>query len=402
MHFPSRVSRIASKGASAWKIHHEARRRQAAGQDVILLTVGNPDLAPPSGVIDATVESLRQGRTGYAPIAGYPEVRAAIAARFARRTGQPCTADNVVAVPGAQAGLFCALQCLAEPGDEVIIGEPMYATYEAAAGAAGAAVITVPLKPETGFHFDLDALARAVTPRTRVLWINSPNNPTGAVMTRQEVEAAAELCRRHDLWLLSDEVYADFAFARPHFSPWALPGMDQRTVVVSSLSKSHAIPGFRFGWIIGPAEITKHLSNLLLCMLYGGPPFIQDGVLAALRGDLPEVAAAREAYRHRAALLTRVLAGAPDCNALLPEGGMFVLFDILRTRRSAEDFAYGLLEEENVAVMPCDGFGPGAVGYLRISLASPEASLEEAGHRIVRYARKLAEQSWQPCRSQLR
>jgi arginine:pyruvate transaminase len=390
MHFPSRVSRIATKGALAWQIHHEALRRHAAGQDVILLTVGNPDQAPPPQIIEATVESLRRGRAGYAPISGYSEVRAAIAARFARRTGQPCTVDNVVIVPGAQAGLFCALQCLAGPGDEVIIGEPMYATYEAVAGAAGAAVIAVPLRPETGFHLDLDALARAITPRTRVLWINSPHNPTGAIMTREEIEAVAELCRLHGLWLLSDEVYADLAFARPHLSPWALPAMDRRTVVVSSLSKSHAIPGFRFGWIIGPAEITKHFSNLLLCMLYGGPPFVQDGVMTALCNDLPEVAAACEAYRHRAALLTRVLGRAPDCNALLPEGGMFVLFDVRRTRLSAEVFARRLLEEENVAILPCDGFGPGATGYLRISLACPEARLEEAGIRIVRFADGLA------------
>jgi arginine:pyruvate transaminase len=393
MHFSSRVSRIASKGALAWKIHREALRRQAAGRDVILLTVGNPDQAPPPQIIDATIESLRRGRTGYTPSGGFPEVRAAIAARFARQTGQPCTADNVIAVPGAQAGLFCALQCLVEPGDEVIVGEPMYATYEAAAGAAGAAVIPVPLRPETGFHIDPGALMRAITPRTRVLWINSPHNPTGAVMTRHEIETAAELCRQHDLWLLSDEVYADFAFARPHLSPWALPGMSERTVVVSSLSKSHAIPGFRFGWIAGPAGITQHLSNLLFCMLFGGPPFIQDGVMAALINDLPEVAAGREAYRHRAALLTRALAGAPGCNALLPEGGMFVLFDVRGSGRTAEDFAYGLLDEENVAVMPCEGFGPSAAGYLRISLACPETGIEEAAHRIVRFARKLAQQS---------
>jgi arginine:pyruvate transaminase len=389
MHFSSRVRRIDSKGASAFKIHREALRRQAAGQDVILLTVGDPDQIPPRPIIDATVDSLRRGRTGYAPIIGYPEVRAAIASRFARQTEQPCTAENVMVVPGAQAGLFCALQCLAEPGDEVIIGEPMYATYEAVAGAAGAAVIHVPLRPEAGFHPGPGALERAITPRTRVLWINNPHNPTGAVMTRDEIETVAELCRRHDLWLLSDEVYADLAFVHPHFSPWALPEMHQRTVVVSSLSKSHAIPGFRFGWVIGPPQLAKHFTNLLLCMFYGGPPFIQDGVLTALREDLPEVTATREVYRRRAALLTRALTGAPYCHALLPEGGMFVLFDVRRAGCSAEEFAFGLLNEENVAVMPCGGFGASLEGYLRISLASPEARLEEAAHRIVRFARKL-------------
>src|SRR5437764_4223563 len=133
----------------------------------------------------------------------------------------------------------------------------MYATYEAVAGASGATIVNVPLRPETGFHPDLAALARAVTPKTRVIWINSPHNPTGAVFTAEEIETIAALCRTHDLWLLSDEVYEDLAYARPHLSPWSLPGMAERTVVVSSLSKSHAVPGFRFGWIIGPEALSN-------------------------------------------------------------------------------------------------------------------------------------------------
>jgi arginine:pyruvate transaminase len=232
-------------------------------------------------------------------------------------------------------------------------------------------------------------MERAITPRTRVIWINSPHNPTGAVMTPQEIEAVAALCRRHDLWLLSDEVYEDLAFARPHLSPRALPGMAERTVVVSSLSKSHAIPGFRFGWIVGPPELGRHLFNLLLCMLYGGPPFIQEGVLVALRQELPEVAAMREDYRRRAALMSRILGEAPRCRVTPPEGGMFVLLDVRGTGLSSTEFAGRLLEEESVAILPADGFGPSAVGQLRISLTAPGARLEEAAGRIVRFARRL-------------
>src|SRR5215204_1927478 len=172
-------------------------------------------------------------------------------------------------------------------------------------------MVTVPLRPETGFHPDLDALAAAVTPHTRIIWINSPHNPTGAVFTHDEVEAFAALCRRHDLWLLSDEVYEDLAFARPHVGAWSLPDMAGRTVVVSSLSKSHAIPAFRLGWVVGPPELVRHLGNLLLSMTYGSPSFVQDGALAALRQELPEVAALREDYRARAALLSDLLETAP-------------------------------------------------------------------------------------------
>jgi arginine:pyruvate transaminase len=166
--------------------------------------------------------------------------------------------------------------------------------------------------------------------------------------------------------------------------------MAERTVVVSSLSKSHAMPGFRFGWIIGPAALSAHLFNLLIAMTYGSPAFIQDGVIRALENDLPEVAALRETYRTRAGLLSRILAEAPNCRVTPPEGGMFVLLDIRGTGLGAETFARRLLLRENVAVLPCDSFGPSAVGHLRISLTAPEPRLAEAGRRIVRFAHSIA------------
>jgi arginine:pyruvate transaminase len=389
MRFAARVDRVTTRGAAAWRVHIEAAKLREAGHDVIMLTIGDPDQAPPGPVIEATVDALRRHRTGYSATIGYPRVREAIAARFARRTGQSCTADNVVVTPGAQGGLFCALQCLAGDGDEIIVPEPVYATYPGVAGAAGARMATVPLVPERGFHPDLDAIAAAVGPRTRVLWINTPHNPTGAVFTADEIAGIAEICRRHDLWLVSDEVYEDLAFARPHLSPWALPGMAERTVVVSSLSKSHAMPGFRFGWIVGPPELSRHLFDLLLAMTYGSPAFIQDGVLPALENELPEAQILREDYRRRAGLLTAILAEAPHCRPIPPEGGMFVLLDIRDTGFSAEAFALSLLDRQRVAVLPCDAFGPSAAGHLRISLTAPDPRLAEAGRRIVAFARDL-------------
>jgi arginine:pyruvate transaminase len=388
--FSPLVDRIAGRGAGAWSIHMEAARLRDQGQDVIFLTVGDPDQAPPEPVIDATIDALRRHRTGYSATVGYPRVREAIAARFRRRNGQPCYAENVVVTPGAQGALFCALQCLAGPGDEVIVPEPIYATYPGVIGASGARLVTVSLRADRGFHPDLAAISGAVTPRTRVIWINSPHNPTGVVFTAEEVAGIAELCRRRDLWLLSDEVYEDLAFARPHVSPWSLPGMAERTVVVSSLSKSHAMPGFRFGWIIGPPELSGHLFNLLLSMTYGSPAFIQDGVMPALENDLPEVAALREAYRNRAGMLSEILAEAPNCRVTPPEGGMFVLMDIRGTGVASTPFAHDLLMREHVAVLPCDSFGPSAAGHLRISLTTAELRLTKAARRIVRFARSIA------------
>jgi arginine:pyruvate transaminase len=389
--FSPLVDRIAGEETGAWRVHWEGVRRRDAGHDVIFLTVGDPDQAAPEAVIGATIEALRRNRTGYSPIIGYPQVRAAVAARFERRTGRPCTADNVVLTPGTQGGLFCALNCLAGLGDEVILPEPIYGPYAGVIGASGARMVNVPLRAEKGFHPDLDTLARAVTPQTRVIWINSPHNPTGAVFTADEIAGIAEVCRKHDLWLLSDEVYEDLAFARPHTSPWSLPDMAERTVVASSLSKSHAMAGFRFGWIIGPPALSRHLFDFLLCMYFGGPAFIQDGAVVALGAELPEVNALREAYRRRASLLSGILADAPNCRAIPPEGGMFVLFDVRGSGLGAEDFARELVVHENVALLPCDGFGPSACGHLRIALTAPEPRLEEAGRRIVRFARGLAE-----------
>jgi arginine:pyruvate transaminase len=390
MRFSPLTERIGGRGAGAWSVHIDARRRRDAGEDVILLTVGDPDQAPPQSVIEATIEALRGGRTGYSGILGLPALREAIAARVERRTGRPCGPDNVAVVPGAQGGLYCALQCLAGPGDEVILGEPLYATYEAVVGAGGARLVTVPLCPENRFHPDLAAIAAAIGPKTRAIWINSPHNPTGAVMTREEVEAVAQLCRRHDLWLISDEVYEDLAFARPHTSAWSLPDMGDRTVVVSSLSKSHAIPAFRLGWIVGPPELSGHLFNLLLCMTYGSPAFIQEGALAALREDLPEVAALHADYENRAAMFSALLTDSPGCRLSPPEGGMFVLLDVRGTGLGAGEFARQLLDREGVAVLPCDGFGPSAAGHLRIALSAPEPRLRDAGNRILRFTRALA------------
>jgi arginine:pyruvate transaminase len=390
MRYAPLVERIAGRGAAAWDTHMVARQRQEAGEDIIFLTVGDPDQAPPAAVIAATVAALHRGRTGYSAITGFPALRAAIAARVARRSGRPCGPENIAVVPGAQGGLYGVVQCLAGAGDEIVVPEPIYATYEGVAGASGARLVTVPLRPETGFHPDLAALAAAVTPRTRAIWINTPHNPTGAVFTGDEMAAIAALCRRHDLWLLSDEVYEDLAFARPHVGAWSLPDMAERTVVVSSLSKSHALPGFRLGWVVGPPALTRHLFNLLLAMTYGGPAFIQDGALAALRQDLPKVAALREDYRARAALLGEILGEAPGCRVVPPEGGMFVLLDVRTSGLSAAEFATRLLAAEAVAVLPCDGFGASAAGHLRIALCLPEPRLAEAGARIVRFARSLA------------
>ena len=387
--FAARVAGLGGAAAAAWEIHAEGVRRRAAGEDIILLSVGDPDFPTPAPIVAAAKDSLDQGRTHYAAIAGQPALRQAIAHHHERVSGQPVDPEHIVVLAGAQSALFTACQCLLEAGDEVIVPEPMYVTYPATVAATGAALVKVPLLAERGFHLDLDALAAAVTPRTRAILLNSPHNPTGAVMTRPELEAVARLCRRHDLWLISDEVYATLLYDGEHVAPASLPGMADRTATVSSLSKSHAMTGWRVGWLIGPAALVEHAANLALCMLYGSPPFIQDAATVALTQDVSEAGVMLDRFQRRRDAVCRRLAGLPGLACTRPKGGMFVMLDIRRTGLSAEDFAQRLLAEEGVCVLSGDAFGGAATGHVRLSLTAPDERLAEACNRIGRFAFRL-------------
>ncbi|MDF2094395.1 pyridoxal phosphate-dependent aminotransferase [Aquibaculum arenosum] len=390
MRFSPLVDRIAGEGSRAWDIHFQAVERQRRGEEVILLSVGDPDFRTPQPIVERAIESLQAGRTRYTPINGEPELRAAIARWHERLTGLAIDPAEVVVTAGAQNGLFLSALCLLAPGDEVIVPVPMYVTYEAVFATTGARAVTIPSAAEKGFHPDPAAIAAAVTERTRAIYINTPHNPTGAVFTRAELEAIAEICREHNLWLVCDEVYAALTFEGEHISPCALPGMAERTVVVSSLSKSHSMPGWRAGWMIAPSGLAAHAHNLLLCSLYGLPGFVQDAARHALEAAGEDLAAMRARYRARRDLICDALAAAPGLLARKPEGGMFVMIDVRGTGLGAQAFAQALLDRYAVSVLPGEGFGAAAAGHLRLSLTASEEVLAEACRRIVALATTVA------------
>ncbi len=390
MRLSSFVERIGGEGAQAWEIHSRAVERVRRGDDVIVLSIGDPDFDTPADIVEACIDSLRAGNTHYTGVVGEPALRQAIAASHRRMTGQQTSADNVVVFSGAQNALFAAALCLLDKGDEVIAPEPMYVTYEAVIGASGARLVTVPLRRETGFHLDLDALAAAVTGQTRAILLNTPHNPTGAVLRVEELEAVAEICRRHDLWLISDEVYATLTFDRTHVSPSSLPFMAERTIVVSSLSKSHAMTGWRIGWTISPGELVPHFANLTTCMLYGCPGFIQEAAVLALTAEQKELPAMHAELRARRDLVCGRLDQLGGLQCPLPEATMFVMLDIRGTGLSSQDFADGLLDDHDVAVLPADAFGPGARGYVRISLSCNQEILARACEKITAYVASLS------------
>lgn len=389
MRYAKLTQRIAGDGAAAWDIHYRALAMQAEGKDVLLLSVGDPDFDTPAPIVEAAIDSLRDGRTHYSDVRGKLALRQAIARRHQQRSGQMVSADQVTVLAGAQCALFCVAQCVLDPGDEVIVAEPMYVTYEAVFGACGAKVVPVPVKPENGFRVCPEDVAARITPRTRALALNSPHNPSGASLPRATWEALAELCIAHDLWLISDEVYSELLYEGEHVSPGSLPGMAERTATLNSLSKSHAMTGWRVGWVVGSAELGSHLENLALCMLYGSPEFIQNAAVVALEQQLPELQAMREAYRQRRDLVCECLADGPGVKALKPDGGMFVMVDIRETGLSAQAFADRLLDREGVSVLAGEAFGPSAAGHIRLGLVVDTQALETACRRIARCAAEL-------------
>ncbi|WP_153785756.1 pyridoxal phosphate-dependent aminotransferase [Pseudomonas sp. EMN2] len=391
MRFSSLTQRIAGDGAAAWEIHYRALAMLEQGRDVLLLSVGDPDFDTPAPIVQAAMDSLQAGNTHYADVRGKRSLREAIARRHRQRSGQAVTADQVTVLAGAQCALFCVAQCVLEPGDEVIVAEPMYVTYEAVFGACGAKVIPVPVRPEHGFRVQPEDVAARITPRTRALALNSPHNPSGASLPRSTWEALAELCIGHDLWLISDEVYSELLFNGEHISPASLPGMAERTATLNSLSKSHAMTGWRVGWVVGSPALAGHLENLALCMLYGSPDFIQDAAVAALEQELPELDAMRDAYRQRRDLVCASLADCPGVRALKPDGGMFVMVDIRETGLSAQDFSNRLLDLHGVSVLAGEAFGPSAAGHIRLGLVLGAEPLREACRRIVLCAGELME-----------
>ena len=362
MRYASLTDRIRGTGADAWAVHDLAKRRRERGDDVILLSIGESDIGTPPAIVDEAIRSLRAGHTRYMPTAGLVSLREAIARHAGEHAGTAVASERVVYFPGAQAALFAVCQCILDRGDEAIVPEPTYVTYEAVLGSTGARTVNVPLLPERHFHLEPDEVERAVTPRTRAVLLTSPHNPTGAVMTRDELAAVGEICRRHDLWLVCDEVYADLTYDVEHVSALSLAGIADRVVSVSSISKSHSMTGWRAGWAIGPVELAEHLTYLTMCMLYGASGFVQDAALYALTTELPEVSELRELYRSRAAAMIDEFAHAGPLQPWMPEGGMFLMLDVRSTGLSGDAFARRLLDEEDVSVLPGEGFGPSARG----------------------------------------
>lgn len=390
MRFSPFVERIAGQGVAAWDIHHAAFQASSKGEDIIILSVGDPDFATPSFITDAAVEALRQGDTHYTEIPGRPALRDAIAARYSQSLARPLDAENVITVAGAQNALFVTSLCLLQAGDEVIVLDPMYVTYEATLKASGATLVRVPCSADSGFRLDPALLAAAITPRTRAIFFSNPNNPTGVVLNPQELQVIADLAIEHELWVVVDEVYESLVFDGEYHSLAALPGMADRCIVIGSLSKFHAMTGWRIGWIVAAPAMVAHAETLVLSMLYGLPGFVMEAATVAVLAHDEVTQGMRETYRRRRDLVVAGLGGCPGIHVRAPQAGMFVLVDVRDTGLGSLDFAWRLFREAGVSVLDAAAFGEPAQGFVRLSFTLGEARLAEACERISRFVAKLA------------
>ena len=387
MKFSALVDRVKGESVAAWTTHAEAREAQARGEKVIVLSIGDPELEIPAPVLARAIETLRAGDIRYAPAAGRLSLRKAIAQAHTRRTGQAVDADNVIFLSGAQNSLFTASMCIAGPDDEVLALEPLYPSYPATIRASGARLVRVPAPSSGGFRPDLGKLEAAITARTRALFFATPNNPSGVILNEKEMAAIGELARRHSLWIVADEVYAGLA---PEGRVPGLAGiLPEQVVTISSLSKSHSMPGLRAGWMVGPKQLVKHAESLAMCMLFGLPGFIQEAALSALQGSNAAELRIRELCTARRAMLLQGLDGVRGIRCCVPDAGMFTLIDVRDTGLSGYDFMSGLFKAERVSVLDGGAFGDETRGFVRLCFATDEATLHEAMLRIRRFAGTL-------------
>ncbi|WP_297338798.1 pyridoxal phosphate-dependent aminotransferase [Pseudophaeobacter sp.] len=383
------TARLASLGGAKWDLHLAARDRIAAGADIIEMTIGEPDVPVPAELMDHSIASMRAGRTGYSDGRGELNLRRALAESYSNSRGREFEPDNFLCFPGTQTALFAAMMGVAQHGDEVLVGDPMYATYEGVVAASGAKMVPVPLKPENGFRMQAADVASRITPRTRALLLTSPHNPTGAILRQSDLLALCELARIHDFWILSDEVYEQLVFDGAEFvSPLSLPDYADRVIAVSSISKSHASPGFRSGWCVGPKAFCDALLPYSETMLFGNQPFIADMTELAIREGSSVSSGMRQRFSRRAQLLADRVEAETALQVHRPEAGMFAMINVAATGLTGDAYAWDLLEN-GVAVMPGSAFSDSLTSWVRVALTIEDAEFETALNRLISHTQTL-------------
>ena len=380
--FAERMQRLGTEGA--FEVLARARRLEAQGREIVHLEIGEPDFATPDNITEAAVSALQEGYTHYTPAGGIMEARESIARFVSRRLGVETNPLEVVLVPGSKNVLLFVLLACVEPGDEVVFPDPGYPVYASLVNFLGATAVPVRLREEHNFRMDLDELAALVTPRTRLLILNSPQNPTGGVLTREDAELIARLAQDHDLLVLSDEIYSQIAYGFDHVSVLSQPGMKARTILMDGMSKAYAMCGWRLGYGVAPVELAAAMETLMINSSSCSAAFTQMAAVEAVESPESEAAVRRMVteFQSRRDLVVDSLNSMPGVRCQRPEGSFYAFPNIQGTGYGERELADELLEVAGVAVLPGTAFGGGGAGFLRLAYTQSEADLRKGLERI--------------------
>jgi aspartate/methionine/tyrosine aminotransferase len=367
---------------SAFAVLARARALERSGVDVVHLEIGEPDFDTPAHVVSAAQEALRAGETGYCPTEGIPELREAAAAYLGEQRGLTIDPRRVLVGNGAKPFLFFTILACVGAGDEVIYPDPGFPIYRSAISWAGGVPVPLPLREERGFSFDPEELGRLLTPRTKLVILNSPNNPTGAVIPADDLRALASMLAPHDAWVLSDEVYSRIAYDGVAPSLASFPGLIDRTVLVDGCSKTFSMTGWRCGFAAVPDSLVDALTRFFVNCTSCVPPFVQRAAVAALTGPLDSVDRMRDEFARRRTLIVEGLDGLAGVRCIVPAGAFYAFPNITGTGLDDQRLAERLLEECGVAVLAGSSFGDQGVGHLRLSYAASQAELRKALSRM--------------------
>jgi aspartate/methionine/tyrosine aminotransferase len=368
---------------TAFEVSARARALEAAGRDIIHLQIGEPDFDTPANIREAAKRALEEGATHYAPYPGIPALREAIAEDAAARKGFAVEPSQVFVTVGGKGVMLYAILGIVDPGDEVLVPDPGYPIYESLTRFVGGTPVSVPIRQELDFRIDLDELRSLVSPKTRMLVINSPANPTGGVLTRSDLEAIAELAISRDLVVLADEIYGRILYdGEEHVSIASLPGMAERTIVLDGFSKTFAMTGWRLGYAIVPPSLVPTYGQLVINTISCAPTFAQVGAVEAIRGPQEPMASMVEEFRARRDLVVAGLNDIPGIECRSPKGAFYAFPRVTGTGFTGKELADRLLAEAGVCVLAGTAFGGVGVDHVRISYANSRENLTAALGRI--------------------
>ena len=388
MRFAERMSRLGTE--SAFEVLARAKALEREGKEIVHLEIGEPDFDTPEHIRDAAKRALDNGATHYGPAAGLPELREAIAKDVGATRQIPVDPDQIVVTPGAKPIMYFVITALVNPGDEVIYPNPGFPIYESVINFVGGTPVPIPLREESGFGFDLDVFERRVSERTRLIIINSPQNPTGGVLEVDQLQRIAALAAKHRIPVLADEIYKSFLYDGEFASITRFPGLEDLVVILDGFSKAYAMTGWRMGYGVMPRSLAEHVTRLMVNSNSCTASFTQWAGIAALQGDQQPVHAMVAEFKRRRDLIVDGLNALPGVTCRRPRGAFYVFPNVTALKRPSAEIADLLLREAGVAVLGGSAFGEYGEGYLRLSYANSEANLRRALERMEPVLRSLA------------